>query len=54
MWKYIKDLCNDWIELENELAKQGIFRIYTIYGVIEYYDAPKQENKNENKKSTLV
>jgi hypothetical protein len=55
MWKFIKECWNDWIMLENELAKDGIFRIYTLYGVFEYYDsAEKKENTVESKKDTVV
>jgi len=55
MWKFIKECWNDWIMLENELAKQGIFRIYTLHGIFEYRDtAVKKEKLDEHKKDTVV
>lgn len=55
MWKFIKECWNDWIILENEMAKNGIFRIYTLHGVFEYYNsAAKKDNTDEYKKDTVV
>ena len=56
MWKFIKECWKDWLAVENELFKAGIFRIYTVYGVFEYYNnnTAKKENDNESKTSDVV
>jgi hypothetical protein len=56
MWKFIKECWNDWLLVESELAKEDIFRIYTVYGVFEYYNnnTAKKENDNESKTSDVV
>lgn len=54
MWKFIKECWNDWLAVENELFNAGIFRIYTVYGVFEYYNTVKKENDNESKTSDVV
>lgn len=55
MWKFIKDCWNDWTELENTLAKQGIFRIRNSYSVFKHCDITvKKEKSNEHKKDTVV
>jgi hypothetical protein len=55
MGKFIKECWNDWLLVESELAKEDIFRIYTVYGVFEYYNnnTVKKENTNESKSSNV-
>jgi hypothetical protein len=55
MWKFIKECWNDWILAEESFAEMGIIRIYTVYGVFDYYDATvHQKEKNNNEKNTVV
>lgn len=55
MWKFIKQCWEDWISIEQDLAKQGIIRFYTIYGVIDYYEhSHTEEKQDEHKKDTVV
>lgn len=54
MWEYIKQLFKDYYAYENELVKNGIFRVYGPYGVIDYYELPEKKDSNESKEKTLV
>lgn len=54
MWKYIKQLWEDFCAAENELAEMGIIRVYGPYGIIDYYDITAKKTEDESKKETVV
>lgn len=54
MWKYIKQLWEDYCAAEDELRKMGIIRVYGPYGIIDYYDENIKKIEDESKKETLV
>lgn len=54
MWKYVTQFWEDFIAAETELAKMGIVRVYTPYGIIDYYDKNVKIEDDESKKETMV
>ncbi len=56
MINFLKQCWNDWVAAEQELCNMGIIRVYTIYGIIDYYDCKVAEKENavEDQKDNMV
>ena len=42
MFNIIKKMFKDYVDMQNELAKQGVFNYVTHYGAVHYIDLRKK------------